>query len=558
VHASAAPAPSGARRLLLDHVAYVITEDGTVELSAPAGGSLDGLVVGWTASGGQVSRVTADGTQARLTPTGPGWDVQASLMRNETALATARARAPDLHPVAAASPSGALIRWSVGPPPTTTVDGTAVACEPVDPGLCLVSAKPGVLIAFEGGVVTAGAAPGSVRVDLEESPDECGDARFPAPVGGGVAGCSAAGVVDRHRRGHGAPRRVLSIDGLAPAEISRTSVTADGAGLAVVQGRHLGLWSVGNGVGYPSPHLDLVSPPGSDGEWLALPLRDRLQITRFGASQRRQLPATPTPSTAVLVAGPWVSWRDTAARGVQLASTGDERLGTWPGTTPDTMTLLSPGWLVLSTEERTTAWGLGGQPGWTRPGDHAFGASPVRGDDYVALPSRDGGAVTSELVHLPTGISVASWGSSQAWVVPRGADASGIVVQERAPGETGLLVRLSSPIRVFEEHGALGLAGAPQSGGHGGRHQVLAPGEQADARLRCDAPSVLRAYRPDGPADGAILVTVAGTERRYDLGGTGWVDVARLPRDTDVSVRFVADPDGDGLVVDALMLEAGR
>ena len=295
-------------------------------------------------------------------------------------------------------------------------------------------------------------------------------------------------------------------------------------------------------------------PPAADHTHAALVLRDRIQVAPWGSARRVQFPAVPAAGRGLpQVAGGRVAWAQ--ADGVYLASASGGsagRLG--PGRHP----VLTPGWLVVGTETGLVGYGLLGQQGWSLPGDAAFSGSRGRVGDLVALPSRANGVLQTRLVHTPTGLTIQTLGDSAKWVVPRGGDADGLIVHERTPGTEGSLRRHAVPRRILEESGVLGLGAGTLPGGHGGRHDVLAPGDTTDAVLQTASPARLSAWRPDaGPHDGVITVTVGEQVQRISPDGGGWVDLLQLPRDTAVTIRFIADEGGEGLAVDALLLETG-
>lgn len=456
-------------------------------------------------------------------------------------------------PIAASTADGAKLQWGAAQPqPEVTADGARIACSPTGLRECAVSAARGTVLYFGASAVTAGAAPRLDAVELQEHPDECADAEFPAPLAGGMVGCSTPGVLDRHRRTPGSPRRQLK--GLTPLASDRAALSYGARRLLIAQGRQLGSWAPHGATLTPSRELTLEGRPAGDGEWLLLPLSDRMQANRIGNRQRSQLPARPVADSTV-VAGDWAAWVDRDSSLVSLTALASSATGAWP--TAGTRPMLGLGWLLIATPEAIGAWGLQGQPGWSAEIDTTFISGPAWQDDIIAVPFRADGVVGTAMIHTPTGIEIGRLGTREQWVVPRGADADGLVVHARQPGARGVLRRHATPLRVLEEDGALGLR-SNTAGGHGGRQLLLSAGESAETSVHCHSPSVLRAFRGGGPGEGTIVVTVAGEQRALRPTGTGWVDVIALPRETEAGVRFLADAAGNGFTVDALMLEARR
>jgi hypothetical protein len=549
-------APGPARGFLLSSLSAVRAPDGSIELVAPLAGSEEGLEITWRSDRAALPQPSDDDRRVRLDSAGPGWGASATLSLGARDLAHIEAAPLPTGPVAASLAGGALIAWQAGdPPPHPTVEDSAVACSPrLLPGGregCVVDAAVGALIRFGAGAVIAGAGPAPQGTPLQESPAECGDPRFPAPLAGGMIGCSEVGALNRHRRRPGAPRRPLQ--GLdVPLRPARTALSPQGEALSVATGRTLGFWRPRGATVETSSELRLLTRPALDGRWLTLPVDAGLQATEFGSGRRRQVGVRPAPDT-VSAADGWVSFRETGG-GWQLARIAEDAAGPWPVDTDRAWVI--PGWRVATGGGQATAWGLRGQLGWQLPLDASF--SPARGhaDDLLALPFRSpDGVVGTVVLHVPTGLEVARWGARSRWVLPRGGDAAGLVVHVRAPGQAGSLERYGCAIRVIEED----RAGAPnRAGGHGGRHRLIPPGERAELAVHVADPSHLRAFRPQGPTDGWIEVGWDGGGTRVRASGEGWLDVAALPRDTAVTVAFVADPTGEGLVMDALLLQAPR
>lgn len=548
----APPRPPGdASRFLFDDVLLQRRADGSFAAWAPLDGAPGSATVRWWADG---ASVVGDGPRAILTPTSALWSVRAELLPTGIAdasgarpLDTAEAKAAEPRgPVAVATATGALIAWEEGTKPVVRGPAGPLPCSqlPVEPpyaGRCAVIAPAGALLQFEGGVITAGAAPGLEVTGVSAAPGSCGDVRFPTAVAGGEVGCDTPGHLSRYTRGD----RTRPLP--EPVVTGRAAVTGDGADLVYAGAATLGIWSPAHTRTQPTRDLAPSAPPAGLGPYVALPFADRVQIADVGSRRRFQhAAARPRPT----VGGDWVAWTDGA---LQLARVGSSGRGALP--VDARHPALSAGWLVASVPEGTAAWGLAGQAGWELPLDSGIRADRVLSDDLIALPVRGRGGLLTALVHLPTGLELARFGSSARWAVPRGADADGFLLHRYAPGTEGRLERLPRTLRILEEDGAVGLAGAPRSGGHGGRHQVLAPGATSEATLVVAAPARLSAFRPAGPSDGAIRVQVDDRIEVVRPASPGWTPLIDVPRWSRVTVRFEADSDGDGFVVDALSLQ---
>ncbi|MCO4771873.1 MAG: hypothetical protein KDA24_17710 [Deltaproteobacteria bacterium] len=535
---------------LLDHILAIQRPTGVL-LRAPVAGSSRGITLRWSVQGAAMSRLVDD---AWLPSPPDSWTATVELLRGEQVLASQSREASPPRLRAAATHGGALIGFR-GATPQVTVDDLPATCapQPAHQGLevCFVEATRGSLVRFGDGVVTAGALPTFEALPLEETPDECGHPAFPAPVAGGILGCSHPGQLDRHRRRPGGPRRAVrwGDEAIAP---TRASVLHGGSALAVAQGRSLGTWTPDDAQISLARALPLAAAPAADGGWFALLMPDRMQALPHGSNRRVQPPAIPAPGRGIpRVAGGRVAWAEPTR-----LMLGDLRGGrTGPFVEGCRHTVLSPGWITFSVGEETVAEGLVGQLGSSFAVDSAFSGARATFDDLVAVPARTGDLVQTALLHPPSGLIVARLGTTEAWVEPRGSDADGLVVRRWAKGATGELARHPAPLRVLEEDGSLGFGAATQAGGHGGGHALLAPGEQAEGTIQVASPARLATWRPDGPSDGWVEVEALGTVTRIELAGSGWLDLAALPRNTEARVRFVAAPRGEGLAVDALMLD---
>ncbi len=524
-------------------------------LAAPLAGTATGREVRWRGDGVGLTP-NADG--ATLTLPSPAWNVTAELVHGDRVLGTRELHAPSQAPIAASTLLGARLAWFNGTPrPSVFAGDKELACVPDETGpersSCEVAAPPGTLIRFGEGVITAGAGLRTTGDELAERPGECGDPRFPTALAGGVLGCSTPGRLDRHRRRPNGPRRAVSWNNRV-VEPSRAGVVVSGGGIAIAQGRSLGTWSPSRSHSSSLRELPLHLPPAADHAHAALVLRDRIQVAPWGSARRVQFPAVPAAGRGLAqVGGGRVAWAQ--ADGVYLASASGGSAGRiGPGRHP----VLTPGWLVVGTETAVVGYGLLGQRGWSIPGEAAFSGARGRVGDLLALPSRAGSVLQTRIVHAPTGLAIQTLGDPNKWVVPRGGDADGLVVHERAPGTEGSLRRYPLPRRILEENGVLGLGPGRRAGGHGGRHDVLAPGDSAEAILQTASSARLSAWRPDaGPHDGVITLSVGEQVKKISPDGVGWVDLIQLPRDTAVTVRFVADEGGEGLAMDALLLETG-
>ncbi len=553
------PAPQGpppqalatARGFLLDHIAVRTTPKG-FQLVAPLAGGSEGLTFRWVAHGASIEPQGVPDLSALLVPERLSWSASVTLLRGDQVIDTVSTRPPVAGPVAASTADGAKLRWTASlAPPEVTIDGAPAVCDPTDLYECVVSAPRGTVLRFGAGSVTAGAAPDPEGVGLEEHPDECADDIFPAPLAGGMVGCSTPDVLDRHRSAPGSPRRRLK--GLPRLTSHRTGLSSGSRQLLVAEARQLGSWSPLGSSLASSRMLTVSGRPAGDQDWLLIPLSDRMQAGQAGSNRRSQLHARPVPNSTI-VAGGWATWIERGSKATALTDLARNTTGTWP-TPAARRTMLRSGWLLIATPNEMNSWGLQGQPGWSLELDTTFTSGGSWQDDIIALPVRDDETISTVLIHAPTGLEIDRLGTREEWSVPRGADANGLVVHARQPGARGVLRRHATPLRILEEDGALGLH-SNAAGGHGGRQLMLSAGESVETSVYCHHPSVLRAFRSDDSGEGTIVVTVAGKEQAIRPAGVGWVDVTPLPRETDVDVRFLADAAGGGFTVDALMLEA--
>lgn len=553
----ATPRPPGpASRFLFDRVLVQAQPDGSFVLSAPLDGAAGSAH--WESEGA----VLEDrGETAQLTPEGGPWTARAVLFHRGASPKVAGDERPPTEPrvvaeIEASSPSpsgpvgvatatGALIAWTTGDkPPVTREDGAPLPCSLLPApapyaGRCAVIAPAGEVLRFGEGTVTAGAAPGLHTGPVAALPGACGDARFPTSLAGGEVGCATAGALDRYWRDGRARPLPTSV------AVDRASVSPDGASLVYTTASILGMWSPAGDQQQATRDLVPTAPPAASGDHVALAFPDRLQLARLGTGRRTQHRADrPVPA----LGGDWAAW---SGDGLQLARLGGSGRGRLPaGTAP----LVSQGWLVAGVPDGTAAWGLAGQLGWVLDLDTSVRHARALVDDVVALTTRGEHGLETVLIHLPTSLELARIGSAGRWALPRGADADGLLLHRYAPGTEGRLERLATPLRVLEEDGVLGLTGRVRAGGHGGRHRVLAPGERAEARVTVASPARLFAFRPDGPQDGRIRVTVGDRDEVVHPTDEGWVRLLDLPRWAEARVTFEADEDGAGFAIDALSL----
>lgn len=404
------------------------------------------------------------------------------------------------------------------------------------PGATVTLTVDGVALA-----ATAGTLPGpATQRPLAESPDACGDRRFPARVAGGLATCSAPGTLDRWG------------DTPLPGPVRPAEATAAGWSLALA-GAALGAWSPTRNDLHGRQRHRLAQHPATGGGQIAVAEDGRLLIGAADSGARTVLAADlAEPPTVSATHAAWIDAQgdDHALILRQHRPASHARV---PGTTAPTQPRLDAGWLTWVDSGRVHGLGLRGQPSWSVPLDAGFTDGATGFDDWRLVPDRSTGRLRAVAVHVASGVVVPAWDAGADWVRLRGADASGITAAVGPPGATPRLAERVVRVRVLEEDGAVAEDGLIRMvGGHGGRHGLLAAGQSHDVTLPPGPGARLSVWVPAGSGSVAIRRGAHSVTVPIDPGPPRWIDLGDVLRGEAVRVRWTAGPDSLG--VDALRL----
>ncbi len=415
-----------------------------------------------------------------------------------------------------------------------------------------MAADPGdtVVLEVDGAVVagTAGALPGPERDRaIPGSPGACEDRLFPARIAGGLATCTEPGRLDRWDD-RPLPR---------PAVPGRAGAAPWGIALASVS---LGVWSPRASRLVPF-RKEPVGRPGAGGGLVVVAGPDRLEYGEAGSPRRSVVGAPPMvgPRAPAISAAhqAWIAGHPVPK--LKLRQLSPPAVAALPGASDPSRPHLSAGWLTFADEETLRGVGLRGQGTWSAPVDCGFSDGHASFDDFRLVPDRSEGRLRVLAVHLPTGAVLPAWEDTD-WVRLRGADPSGLTAQVYRPGTTGELIERTAALRLLEEDGALASSTLPAAtGGHGGRHGLLAPGERHQATVPAGPEGVLSVWLPAVGSDG----TIRAVQRGVTLGSVsasdhpvgGWLSLGSVARGASVQVTWTAARGGDGLAVDALRIE---